>query len=739
MAGEQRRNRVAGMAALFISGLLAGCGPAEVRSVEPARRDPVACASGQIRVCLGRCVTPAQLDQPCTPSSSSATECSPGFIPCAAGLACVSGPGNVAARCTPPLPANGPPTQLPSPDLHTCDPTLPRGTVVFGTNGNVRSNSCVNNTVCMRTSRGTTATTCVTVAPGPGGVPTPIEGLCVAGAVDGETCDSTWDTAITTAGTPSGAAMTCRPCMPGLFCVNNRCTRPCLQMPAATGGLDPGLNSCPRDPTPLNDGRLNQYACQPLYNASTPTAAEVAAGMTRTFALLSSTPNTVCATCAATRGSCSVENTFDVRERSSQLVSVPVLPPLGFIPERYDRQPYSVSLSASSLSTATATPSSGSTQPTSRVNVPQAASATGQWIANPLCCTATDRCQNETCCVPPAPSTGTVPTCTRDADCCEFGVTWRESLADVRGPVPHLIHRLCMSVPNSAAGADRTPHARLIYDAFHPLQNTGCFARNCGGRGQPCCPAVAGVPGTECNGGGLACDSSDNTCQPHCANCDRCPAGEECSRSFCRVIPADRCGRRGESCCASGVDPAVAADGCGEAPGRSFCERTSPRHCGDHLPETSCRACGQVGEQCCPGNSCNGGLLCNARGRCQVDTRCGGANQPCCNFIGGPLCNSPDSLTCVNNQCLNCGGVGERCCGSLHTPNACRSTATGDVSCNMPAGDDAPGPICEPCGGLDQACCYSRDAVGAIVANCQGDRTCQPTGRVGRNTCQPRP
>jgi hypothetical protein len=386
------------------------------------------------------------------------------------------------------------------------------------------------------------------------------------------------------------------------------------------------------------------------------------------------------------------------------------------------------------MNTAVATVSGSGVLP-SRVNVPRAASPTGQWIANPLCCRATDQCFNGKCCVPPAPAAGPVPTCTSDAQCCPFAVTWRSTILDQQGPVPHLFHQLCMSVSNDAAGPDRTPHARAIFDAYRPQQATGCFARNCGGRGQACCPIVAGLQATAC-GAGLACDGSDNTCQPRCPNCDQCPLGEECNSGFCRIIPAPRCGQRGQSCCSPGVDPAVASDGCNQGPGQSICQRNLPQHCGDRRPTFACRACGQVGESCCANSTCNSGLRCDNRNTCQVDTRCGNAGQPCCPFFSGAACNSPTTLACVNNQCTSCGGPGQICCGALHSPNSCRTTGGTDYSCNMPTSADASGPLCEACGGLNQACCYSYSATGAVVASCGGILTCQPTGRVGRHTCQ---
>jgi hypothetical protein len=728
-----------------------GCGPGSLRSVEEGRRYPVSCASNEIRVCLGRCVVPAQNNEPCTPSPNAAAECSATFVPCAVGLSCVSGPGAIAPRCLPALSSttsSGITPPAGNGDLQRCDPTLPRGSLAFS-GSNLRANACTNNNVCMRTLPGSLAASCQRIDIGASGVSDPTSGLCVTAALDGETCDADWDDAITTAGTPTTGSLTCRPCMPGLTCVNNRCARLCMTGPSSVGSLAAGLGSCPRDRSSGPDDVRREYACRPLYSASAPTAAEAAAGLSSTFAIslgapISGSPNTVCATCAAVRERCGVDapTTMDPREViTAPGPSLPAIPMFlnGFGPR--DRVPFQPSLSTSSLATAMISPSSGGGALPSRVNVPNAGSPSGQWVANPLCCSASQQCLNGQCCVPPAPPGGPVPACNSDADCCPFAVSWRndprQDIPPVQfGPAPRVFHQLCMSVSNEQAGADRTGPARTIYSEFRSLQSNGCFARNCGGRGQTCCPRIAGLTATECNPG-FSCDSSDNTCQPRCADCDRCPVGELCRNGHCRLIPAAQCGQRGQPCCAPGVDGAVAADGCNEMPLQSFCRPILLRRCGDPRPAASCAACGQQGESCCPNRTCGTGLLCDNENRCATDTRCGGQGQPCCEFIGGRACNNPNTLACVNNRCQSCGGIGQVCCGGLHAPNSCRDTAAGGVSCNMPSSDDASGPLCEACGGAGAACCYSFGPNGGVVASCNSTAlTCQPTGRVGRRTCQ---
>lgn len=737
-----------------------GCGPTPVRTPIPARADPVACPAGQVRTCLGRCATPAQLNQPCTLSATTIAECTVGFVPCAAGLACVAGPGSIAPRCVPPLPANGPPNQTQPGAPQACDPSLGRGQATFGPNATLRSNACVNTNVCMRTfPSGSLAGQCVRIDTNAGGVPVPTQRGCISPAIDGELCDSSWNQAIATAGV--GAALTCRPCAPGLLCFNNRCERPCWGTPGTAPFGYTGLNTCVSDPTNLPTNNTPTAMCRPVYQATTP--AEADAGQVAVFAIQATAPNSVCANCGLTRRQCSPIG-FDAREENIGTVTVPALPPhpstLILAPHPSELRPWSfgaatTALVAPSASTGAAVVAGSGLVVPSRVNVTNRAATGVALVANPLCCTATDQCVNGSCCVPPAPPAGPVPACTSDADCCPFAVTYRTEAGqplplgppgDIRG-VPRLTHKLCMSVSNASAGSDRTPHARDIWSAYANIQTTGCFARNCGGRGQPCCPPIAGLQQTRCNGG-LACDGSDTTCQPRCAQCDRCPFGERCSSGFCRTIPAAECGRPNQPCCGPGVDPAAAPDGCNDfaAAGRSFCAPLVDTRCPARLQ--TCQGCGRLGQVCCPNMSCDTGYnyrpLDGTGGvgalTCQPPIGCGGLGQPCCVLDGQQVCNDAFSLTCSGGRCVACGGVGERCCGALHTPFSCRTTATGQgVSCNMPPSRTAPGPVCEVCGGTGQACCYAYSG-DAIIGSCtSATNSCQRTDRVGRSTCQPGP
>src|SRR5688572_6017963 len=53
--------------------------------------------------------------------------------------------------------------------------------------------------------------------------------------------------------------------------------------------------------------------------------------------------------------------------------------------------------------------------------------------------------------------------------------------------------------------------------------------------------------------------------------------------------------------------------------------------------------CGGAGQRCCPWNTCNSGLACNANGICRT---CGGSGDICCS---GNTCSA--GLTCTGGRC----------------------------------------------------------------------------------------
>lgn len=196
---------------------------------------------------------------------------------------------------------------------------------------------------------------------------------------------------------------------------------------------------------------------------------------------------------------------------------------------------------------------------------------------------------------------------------------------------------------------------------FRPLTGTSCGAEG-------------GVAGTcydgECCGGcwdGSTCRSGDElaACQFAGQACENCDDGNACTE--------DACGDLG--CTHTNLDGV-------ECPG-GVCERGH------------CEACGGDGEDCCAGDACDAGLVCDDRGRCRP---CGGEGEACCDAAEWvDACPAVD-LTCVTGTCEPCGERDERCCGF-------RSERCGpSLACVGPVVDS----YCV-CGDGGQPCCDGTD------------------------------
>jgi hypothetical protein len=90
----------------------------------------------------------------------------------------------------------------------------------------------------------------------------------------------------------------------------------------------------------------------------------------------------------------------------------------------------------------------------------------------------------------------------------------------------------------------------------------------------------------------------------------------------------------------------------------------------------------------------NGAACAGDQGQCTaggcLGGTCGKVGEPCCG--GGVDCTAPFTA-CVDNLCMACGGLGQRCC-----------EATGGRYCGAPyvcGGNNT----CTACGGADQPCC----------------------------------
>jgi hypothetical protein len=295
--------------------LLGACGPGSIKSPPPKRSAPLECPAGQVRRCLGECVVPQQAGQPCSPD-----ECFFGALICAPGLGCARGPSAAEGfRCVPPLPPARPGNNG---AFQACDPSVAPNTITF--NGfDLTSNACANNTVCLRTFPGA-GTSCTRIDTNADGTVNPRQGGCVGPAVDGEPCDSNWASARLSggiSGSGSSTQLSCRPCAPGLQCLNNRCRRGCGD-PQNPGATLPDLNACPRNPAPVLGGSANIYQCRALFlrSPSPPNP-------TNQFQLTSTTPNAVCATCSPNGQRCDLPDPFSAPDSVASMIAVPIVPP----------------------------------------------------------------------------------------------------------------------------------------------------------------------------------------------------------------------------------------------------------------------------------------------------------------------------------------------------------------------------------------------------------------------------
>jgi hypothetical protein len=181
-----------------------------------------------------------------------------------------------------------------------------------------------------------------------------------------------------------------------------------------------------------------------------------------------------------------------------------------------------------------------------------------------------------------------------------------------------------------------------------------CGFAACGGLDAPCCDPT-GIAFCDamlvCEEGVCVvphCGSERSAC---CATEPRCREDFDCVEGTCV-----RCGDRAEQCCPGGT-----------CAGDLVCntERGPPGFCFDELP-----ACGAIGERCCAeGDACEAGLGCmfgppgSIGGLCERGPECGADRRVCCD--GATRCGS--ALLCVEepdgvSRCQRCGAHGLPCC-----------------------------------------------------------------------------
>src|SRR5262249_29219312 len=142
-------------------------------------------------------------------------------------------------------------------------------------------------------------------------------------------------------------------------------------------------------------------------------------------------------------------------------------------------------------------------------------------------------------------------------------------------------------------------------------------------------------------------------------------------------------------------------------------------------PDATSSACGTTGMPCCPGNQCDAtGLWCVA-GTCVA---CGNAGAPCC----GTTCNAGNICFAIGNvsQCQACGQPGQPCCS---TEPACvkGTTVSGHGLCYCSGASctstcSEPGHTCwfntcVECGDLGEPCCGSTcsSSLSCTAGSCQ--------------------
>lgn len=199
--------------------------------------------------------------------------------------------------------------------------------------------------------------------------------------------------------------------------------------------------------------------------------------------------------------------------------------------------------------------------------------------------------------------------------------------------------------------------------------------------------------------------------------CRACEAGENCP-------PPPACIARSQACyVGAGYTPCCAGLRCEEygTNGSAWCVPE------DNPPPPRPESCNAVGQNCCAGNRCDGGLQCIA-GTCHdppppPPTSCDTAGSPCC--TNPPNSCSSDRLRCVNGTCVGCGDATQRCCTSgLQCNNQ-------SLRCVTNPSEFSGNPTCISCGQVGELCCNAP----APAPQCGARMNCLPA-LVGENRCR---
>lgn len=210
----------------------------------------------------------------------------------------------------------------------------------------------------------------------------------------------------------------------------------------------------------------------------------------------------------------------------------------------------------------------------------------------------------------------------------------------------------------------------LAGEATNPQDSPANLAQgaNCGFTNLPCCYGVLCADGLKC----VENDLAESKCKPlaslggaECGN-GKCEAEEDpynCFKDCISTKDKGGCGQPRGNCCTQ--EPKC--DGgnlkcvggkckwCGSAANEQCCAGNTCNS-GYLCQSGKCKTCGKTNKPCCAGNQCEQGLACT-NGKCKMPVVCGGNNNPCC---AGNACNS--GYVCDVGKCFTCGIKGQRCC-----------------------------------------------------------------------------
>ena len=289
-------------------------------------------------------------------------------------------------------------------------------------------------------------------------------------------------------------------------------------------------------------------------------------------------------------------------------------------------------------------------------------------------------------------------------------------------------------------------------------------------RAQTCAGQCGAVP----NNCGVVVDCGPCACEPACAACFICNAGET-SPGTCVIDPAQQgkaCGTPGQVCmpdgsCACDASSCPACTSCG---GDGTCVPCADCCDGDGVcqPGETDAACGSSGtcevctgqEQCqgqscvclpaCAGKDCGPDGCGGSCGSCTAPNTCGGSGTP---GVCGCTPQS-DATTCAGK----CGSVLNNCGQTVDCTPLCTGCCTGEIC--QPGTDNLfcgrNGGACDRCtspqtcggGGSAGVCgctptcagkdCGASDGCGGIctAGRCPTDQTCQPDGTCLQNLNQ---